>query len=170
MTHAPLVAVILELMIVFRGQATVYARHMRTHPSGVEARATTLGAQLEWGALLADVELVALTALVHDESAMDHARVSPVGAFGAAQLMPHGRYARGYRADVRRLGPSEAEASNIVWGAYALREGLTACGGSLPHAYGFYRTGHCRAGPRARHTMRLRAWIQARMQAEEAGA
>ena len=96
-----LLAVLLELLTVYQGRVTVYARHLRRHPHGALRHAVELTGQLHEGAELAGVPLWALAALVHDESAFNHEAVSPCGAVGAAQLLPASPWGRGVREEVR---------------------------------------------------------------------
>jgi soluble lytic murein transglycosylase-like protein len=163
-----LAATILALCVVWQGKVTVYVRHLRMHDRGAEARAEELAGQLTDAAWEAGVDVALLTALAHDESGFDHAAVSPEGALGALQLLPASRWGRAWLAEVEDLegrGLRAREDLNVQWGAYALRDALEACGGSVVHALGFYRSGKCIDGPRGRRTVRLAKWIRTRLQA-----
>jgi hypothetical protein len=160
----PLAATLLALLTVWHGPDPVYARHLRRHPRGPVARAEQLAGQLTRAARRARVELPLLVALALDESAVDHEAVSPVGAVGALQLLPASPWGRGWLRARRGVTPAEDEALNALWGAYALRDGLRACGGDPGRALGFYRAGRCLEGPRARHTLALARTVRAHME------
>jgi len=162
-----LTATLLAMLTVSWGPGLepVYARHLRSHPRGPQARAAQLAGQLTRAARKARVELPLLVALAYDESAFDHAAVSSVGAVGALQLLPQSPWGRAWQRARRAPGvsPPEAEALNAEWGARALADGLRACGGLPGMALGFYRAGRCVQGPRARHTLGLARLVRARL-------
>jgi hypothetical protein len=162
---SPLAATILLLLTVHLGQGLrpVYAAHLRRHPLGAELRAEQLAVRLTRAAEAAQVEVALLAALAYDESHLDSTRVSSEGALGMLQLLPTSRWGRAWlEACGQQL--DRCEALNAVWGAYALRDGLKACRGRLGHAVGFYRTGKCVEGPRARRTLALAHWVRATLQ------
>jgi hypothetical protein len=161
-------ALLVILTVHVRADLTpVYARHMRQHPLGAEGRAVELAEQLERAARLADVDVSLLAALAADESAVDHARTSSEGALGALQLLPASPWGKGWQEACRRARrgrrtapETEVERLNAQWGAFALRDGLVACRGHRGLALGFYRSGKCVEGPRARHTLALARWLE----------
>lgn len=157
-------SVILTLLTINWGPGLtpVYAKHLRNHPDGADARAEELADQLRRAAMRAGVDLALLTALAYTESALDHGRRSVAGAAGALQLLPSSRWGRAARLAARAAGgpgggraQSVAERLNVLWGAYALADGLMACDGYPTLATGFYRAGRCLSGPRGRLTVAL---------------
>lgn len=157
-------ALLVMLTVYVRADLTpVYARHLRQHALGAEDRARELAQQLEHAAAQAGVSVALLAGLASDESALDHGRSSSEGALGALQLLPRSRWGRGW------LRSRTGEAGNALWGAYALRDGLRACWGSPAHALGFYRTGRCVSGPRARHTLAVARWVDDAMRSSAGG-
>lgn len=165
---SPLAATILLMLTVYIGHdgRPIYAAHLRRHPLGAEGRAQQLASQLERAADLAQVEVALLAALAYHESALDHGRVSGEGAVGMLQLLPASRWGRGWLEACERpvtIAAARCEALNAVWGAFALRDGLEACG-SPGRAIGFYRAGKCLEGPRARRTLALARWVRTRLE------
>jgi hypothetical protein len=165
-----LAALLLVLLTVSYGPGLrpVYARHLRRHALGAEGRAEQLASQLRRAASLAGVELALLAALAVHESAVDHDRTSSAGAVGALQLLPASRWGQGFRLACEKARCSHGKGSrrleeslNIVWGAYALRDGIRACRGHAGLALGFYRSGRCVEGPRARNTLALARLVRA---------
>jgi len=167
-----LASVVLVLLTVSYGPGLrpVYAPHLRRHELGAERRAEQLASQLRRAASLAGVELALLTALAVHESALDHGRRSSAGAVGALQLLPASPWGRGFR-HACKTGPrshekgsrSHEEWLNVLWGAYALRDGIRACRGHTGLGLGFYRSGKCVEGPRARNTLELARLVRARL-------
>lgn len=169
---SPLAAALLALLTVsWAGPRPIYAKHLRRHAHGPEARAEQLAGQLRRAARAAGVELPLLAALAVDESAVDHAARSSVGALGALQLLPASPWGKGWQEACRRARrgrrtapATEVEQLNAQWGAFALRDGLVACRGHRGLALGFYRSGKCVEGPRARHTLALAQWVRSRLE------
>src|SRR6185436_8422017 len=169
-----LAAALLALLTVAVGpEGPVYALHLRRHPRGPEARAEQLAGQLRRAARLAGVELGLLAALALDESALDHSARSSAGALGALQLLPASPWGRGWLRACSSANRSHGKAPtslveelNAHWGALALRDGLTACR-TEGRAVGFYRTGKCVEGPRARHTLALARVVRSRLSRPE---
>jgi hypothetical protein len=124
------------------------------------SRVIETAAQFEAAAKLSKVKVSRLVALGYYESTFNHRARSRVGALGMMQLL-NPKYVRPWRADCK-LKPSECDAANVVWGAWALRDSLQQCGTYL-RAFGHYRTGRCVAGPRAHATMRLAEQIEFRL-------
>jgi hypothetical protein len=181
----PLASTLLYMHVVWVTGALepVYAAHLRRHELGPELRAEQLAEDLVVAAELAGVPLALLAALEHDESGGDHSRVSSEGALGRMQLNPASRWGRAWlkecpggafpnstgrvRRDVAPRGVSldstTCEALNVLWGAYALRDAIEACGGDAHRALGFYRSGRCVAGPRGAETLELAEWLAWRL-------
>lgn len=136
----------------------VYAAHYRRAPYGPELRALEQAEQLEHAAELAGVPIELLAAVAQDESGLDDDRVSRCGARGRMQLLPASRWGRAW-LEACEERPRACEALNVLWGAYALRDALDACGGDPHLALGFYRAGRCVAGPRGAATIELATWI-----------
>jgi hypothetical protein len=92
-----------------------------------------------------------LVALAYHESSFDtHAR-SHVGARGLMQLHP-------------RWWPTPAdEAQHVLVAARVLRLYRARCG-TMVRAYGAYRSGACKAGPKALATWRLARLVRARLE------
>lgn len=161
---SPLAAFIMGANIMWTGRVTVYAPHLRQHELGAELRAEQLAEQARDAAELAGVRLPLFVALLDDESHFNHAALSDEEAFGATQLLPTSRWGRACIADTRaaaRVGIDAAEQLNMQWGALALRDALDACDGDAVRAIGFYRTGRCVDGPRARATAERAFWVEA---------
>jgi hypothetical protein len=174
-----LAATLLVLLTVSWGPGLrpVYAPHLRQHPSGPERRAEELAGQLRRAAHAARVELPLLVALAYHESALDHGARSRVGALGALQLLPSSPWGRGWLRACGK-GPRAAEKGprrrveelNAHWGAIALRDGLRACRGAPGMAVGFYRTGRCVEGPKARNTIALARVVRVRLTSPKMGS
>jgi hypothetical protein len=180
-----LAATILFMLTVYVGRdyRPVYLQHLRETELGPELGAQELAERYLDAADRAGVDVADLYALGHDESGQNPRRVSPAGALGRLQLLPASRWGRGWLRECAprnrhdgerfRVGfPAEldlraerktCEGSNVLWGAYALRDALVACCGVLVLAYGFYRTGKCVAGPRSRRTAKLADWVRWRL-------
>jgi Transglycosylase SLT domain len=155
-----LAVVLLGLLTVWEGPGeVVYVRHLREHALGAEARAEQIATTLRTAAHTQGVPVELFVALAVLESGLDAEAESRKGALGLLQLNPRSRWGRAWVADCDAFqglcGPRNAH-----WGAVALRDALAECG-SEGAAVGFYRTGRCVTGPRARQVLALRARIRA---------
>ncbi len=134
----------------------IYMTALRTHRYGAELRAQQLAEHIDRVADEAGVPVALLAALIYDESGLNAAAVSPVGAVGLPQLNVRGKFWRAWR----RSGGTEY--GSVLQGALALREAMDACGDEHG-ATGFYRSGMCLRGPRGAHTLAVARWIAAAM-------
>ncbi len=141
---------------------TVYAPQIRHAP---EARSQELADQIDDAARMTGRPASRIAAVAATESAFNHAAVSSSGARGMMQLNTLSRYGRMWRHDCLR-SPYDCELSNVRWAAIALRDGEESCGSAVK-SIGYYRTGHCVDGPRARETLRLAAAIETVLQREQ---
>jgi hypothetical protein len=91
-----------------------------------------------------------LVALAYHESSMRHTAVSRRGARGLLQLMP-------------LWGVYRDEAQHVAVAARVLRLYRARCG-TMVRAYGAYRSGACKAGPKALATWRLGVLVRARLE------
>lgn len=168
----PLASTLLYMHVVWVTPALepVYTVQLRGDALGAEQRAAELARELELAAELAGVPLELLAAVEIDESDLDPLRVGAVGELGGMQLHPLSRWGRGWLAECERANAARGtsswwacEASNVLWGAYALRDALAACGGDEWAALGFYRSGRCVRGPRGAATLELAEWLAWRL-------
>lgn len=172
----PLALTLLYMHVVWVTPALepVYARHFREADLGAELRALEQAEQLELAAELAGVPLELLAAVREDESHFDDGLVGDAGELGGMQLLPGTPWWRGWELACSKLKKSSRSvvalesgqrcaSSNVLWGAYALRDALDACGGDVHRALGFYRTGRCVAGPRGAETLELAEWLRWRL-------
>lgn len=174
----PLAATLLYMHVVWVTPALepVYARHFREAEHGAELRALEQAEQLEVAAELAGVPLHLLTAVREDETHFDDSLVGAAGELGGMQLLPGTPWWRGWLlepgCDFRpRLGGADlvglpgCESANVLWGAYALRDAIDACGGDVHAGLGRYRSGRCVRGPRGAATLELAEWLAWRLAA-----
>jgi hypothetical protein len=91
-----------------------------------------------------------LVALAEHESGFDHAAVSRVGARGLLQILP------------RVWGRYDDEAQHVAVAARVLRLYRVRCG-TMVRAYGAYRSGACKVGPKALATWRLGVRLRNRL-------
>jgi hypothetical protein len=172
----PLALTLLYMRVVWVTPALepVYAQHYRDHEHGAELRALEQAEQLELAAELAGVPLELLAAVREDESHFDDGLVGAAGELGGMQLLPGTPWWRGWLRDpgcIPRAWLSRAElvwlpaceSANVLWGAYALRDALVACGWDQHAALGFYRSGRCVRGPRGAATLELAEWLAWRL-------
>lgn len=163
MTVHALAATVLYMHVIWvtPALAPVYARHFREAEFGAERRALEQAEQLALAAELAGVSLALLAAVREDESHFDDDLVGDAGELGGMQLLPGTRWWRGWLNDCWSAGDlhSRCDDLNVLWGAYALRAALDACGGDEHAALGRYRSGRCVRGPRGQHTLELAEWI-----------
>lgn len=179
----PLALTLLYMSVVWVTPALepVYARHFREDALGAELRALELAEQVEFAAVTARVPVALLAAVLEDESGFNAQAFGARGELGPAQLLPGTPWFRGWFAECAQMparpDPSPVnsrpsfwawkcagcqapcEAANVLWGAYALRESINACGGDEHLALGRYRTGRCVAGPRGAATLELAQWL-----------
>lgn len=131
-------------------------------------RAHELAEQHQVAAELAGVSVADLVGLDLDESNMDHHARGQAGERGAMQLLPASPWGRAWLREASGYWALTGdvlvgERLNVLWGAYTLADGLKVCRGSLVHAYGFYRTGKCVAGPRSKRTAKRAEWVRERL-------
>lgn len=152
-----LAALILSLSVVWVGTGgPVYSRALRSHELGAVGRAEQLAGYHERAARAAGVRPEVLAVLVYFESSYRPSAVHAVtGAFGLGALHPRSRWAEGLRAACE-ASPASCEEASVQWAARALAHGIAHCG-TEAKGVGFYRSGRCVAGPRARLVMRTAA-------------
>jgi hypothetical protein len=149
-------AAILALSTIFVGaHGPVHSKALREHALGAVERAEQLAAYVHAAARDAGVDAALLTVLLYLESSFRAHAVHPeTGAYGLGALHPRSVWARALQGGCAR-SPSTCEQMSVVWSARALARGIQGCGGEL-EGVGWYRSGRCVAGPRARFAMRLR--------------
>ncbi len=157
-----LTAAVLYLATVWVGPGgAVYAKPLRQHELGAVGRAGELARYIERAATSERVNPWLLLALVYLESSFRTSAVHPsTGAAGLGQLNPRGKHAVRLMAACSAL-PSYCEALSVSVAASALLEGLQTCAGTLA-GVGYYRTGRCVVGPRARYAVRLAERLERR--------
>jgi len=145
-----LMSAILSLLLLPCGEPVAHARR---HPGGVEARAAELAEHFDQAARTYDEDPYLLLALANSESGLDGTRLGAMGEVSLMQLMPNTPAGRAYAA-VR--GPqSVRDGVAVLLGAEVLHQGMLVCGNETA-AIGWYKSGRCVAGPKARWVVALR--------------
>ena len=145
-----LIAAILSLLTLPCGQ---HVAHARRYDGGAHAYAAMLAEHTAQAAQTYEVDPLLLVALADSESGLDGTRVGELGEVGLLQFMPRGAPGRAYR--LARGSQAERDGLALLLGAEALRHGLRACG-SEARAVGWFKSGRCVAGPKARWVLALR--------------
>lgn len=115
------------------------------------ARAEELAGHFAAASQAEGVRVHWLVALAMHESAFNHRAVSSAGCRGLLMLNP-------------RWWPTPAdEAQHVAVAARVLRLYHVRCG-TMVRAYGAYRSGACKAGPKALATYRLGRMVRARLE------
>ncbi len=145
-----LVAAILSLLLLPCRWPVDHARH---YEGGADRKADALAENVEQAALTYEIDPLLLVALAYSESGLDGERIGVLGEVSMMQFLPHTAAGREYA----RLRGSQAERDGvaILLGAEALRHGMQVCG-SEAAAIGWYKSGRCTVGPRARAVIALR--------------
>lgn len=146
---------IVSLLTLPCGDVIAWARN---RPGGAEVYAYRLEQHFEQAGKTYDQDPFLLAALAASESGLDGTRVGPMGEVSLMQFMPGSRAGRAYLAT---KGPqSVRDGVAILLGAEALRHGLLVCGNETA-AVGWYKSGRCLEGPKARAVVALRDRLRA---------
>jgi len=153
-------AIILYMWTVYVGAQPVYIQHARTNPEErayvLQEAFTNAGEHPDFPQYVHARYL--LLALAWTESGLDGSRVGDVGELGIMQLHP--RSAAGRKYAKRCPVPSRScDALSIALGTSELAKGYKACGYDWGQAIGYYKSGRCIEGPRARDVMVLWDWL-----------
>lgn len=128
----------------------------RAHELGPEGRAEQLAGFITEASSAYRVDPSVLAALAWEESRFDGTRIGKARERSIMQLHP--RWPLGKAYNRFRGTQAERDRFSLFLGAEGLRHGLKICH-TLPAALGWYRSGRCVAGPRARQVMIVRARI-----------
>lgn len=153
-------AIILYMWTVYVGAQPVYIQHARTNP---EERAYVLeeafknAGEHPWFPVYVHARHL-LLAVAWSESALDGSRVGDAGELGIMQLHPRSMAGRKY-AKQCPVPSRRCDALSIALGANELAKGYRACGYDWGKAVGYYKSGKCIEGPRARDVIALWDWM-----------
>jgi hypothetical protein len=136
----------------------VYAPQFRNAPNGAENRALELATDFAFAEQVYGIDRYLLAALAYRESGFDPNAIGGLNEFSIMQLHP-GSAAGRETARFCKAYP-RCEHAAILAAARVLAEGLATCG-SEAMALGYYRTGHCVAGPGAQRVLEVRARLVA---------
>jgi hypothetical protein len=132
----------------------IYAPHFRSAPEGPQNRALDLAADFTFAEKVTGVDRYLLAALAFRESAFDANAIGEQNEFTIMQLHPRSKVGRS-TAEFCKLG-IQCERVAVLAAAQILAIGIKQCGNEAS-TLGFYRTGHCIAGPGAKRVLEVRA-------------
>ncbi len=145
-----LVAAVLGLFLLPCGEFVAHARH---YAGGADRKASVLAEHAEQAGLAYGLNPFLLIAHGKLESSLDGTKIGKLGEVSLMQFMPNTRSGREYTRF--RGTQEERDGLAMLLGAELLRQGLDECG-SEAAAIGWYKSGHCIVGPKARATLALR--------------